>query len=477
MARFNSTRVRTVVPDTVNLAGGQAHAQTPKLELASLVTTNFVTDQYYRSADDSLARLRELEAQVDPLYAAKAAVYARNEDGLRSITHALAAEVVHDNRVKGEQWVKRFLDAVVRRPDDATEIMAYYLARYGKPLPNALKKGLGSALGKFDEYQLAKYRGEGRDFSLVDLVNLVHPKPTAKNAEALKKLVNGELRSTGTFESTLSAAGSSKEAKAEGWRELLESRKIGYFALLKNLRNIAEQAPELVPVALDLLRDEKLIKNSLVLPFRYLTAARQLGAYPKIVAALSDALDTALVNVPEFDNSVVWMDGSGSMQQPVAGNPDLSRADVASLFAAVVFKKSGGDIGIFESDARLVPGLNPNDSTFTIARQVNRSVGYATNFPAIFNRMTKPYENIIIVSDMQGWVGGRTPASNVATYKRRTKSDPHIFSFDLAGYGSLQFPERKTYTLAGFSDKTFGLMENLRVDPGAFVKKIEAVQF
>ena len=478
MARFNDTRTRVVAPDTVNLAGGQAHQQTPKLELASLVTTNFVTDQYYRGAGDSLARLRELEAQVDPLYAAKAAVYARNEDGLRSITHALAAEIVHDQRVKGEQWVKRFLDAVVRRPDDATEILAYYLSRYGKPLPNALKKGLGSALGKFDEYQLAKYRGEGRDFSLVDLVNLVHPRPTEKNAEALKKLVNGELRSTGTFESTLSKAGPSKEAKAEGWRELLESRKIGYFALLKNLRNIAEQAPELVPVALNLLRDEKLIRNSLVLPFRYLTAARQLSAYPEIVAAISDALDIALVNVPKFDNSVVWIDGSGSMGGRVAGNDHLTRLDVAALFGAVVFKKSGGDVGLFESDARLISGLNPRDSTFTIAEQIKSvRLGYATNFHAIFDRMTKPYENVIIFSDMQGWVGYNTPAANVAAYRRRVGANPHIFSFDLAGYGSLQFPERKTYALAGFSDKTFGLMENLRVDPGAFVKKIEAVEF
>ncbi|MCB9285123.1 MAG: hypothetical protein H6563_13690 [Lewinellaceae bacterium] len=36
------------------------------------------------------------------------------------------------------------------------------------------------------------------------------------------------------------------ERKAEAWADLIAADKLGYFALLRNLRNIAEQAPELV---------------------------------------------------------------------------------------------------------------------------------------------------------------------------------------------------------------------------------------
>jgi hypothetical protein len=40
-----------------------------------------------------------------------------------------------------------------------------------------------------------------------------------------------------------------KEAfKKEVWTQLIKERKIGYFALLRNLRNILEQAPDLVPL-------------------------------------------------------------------------------------------------------------------------------------------------------------------------------------------------------------------------------------
>ncbi len=48
--------------------------------------------------------------------------------------------------------------------------------------------------------------------------------------------------------------------------------------------------------------------------------------------------------------------------------------------------------------------------------------------------------------------------------------------FDLLGYGSMQFPERKVMTLAGFSEKVFDLMQITEKDPQVLIKTIEAVQ-
>jgi hypothetical protein len=472
------------VPDTKNLAGGDAFSQDAKLELASLVTTNMVSDQYYRSADDGLQRMRELITEVDPLYAAKAAVYARNEDGIRSITHAVAGELAHG--VKGEQWTKRFYDAVVRRPDDATEILAYYLSRYGKPVPNSLKKGLGSSLGKFDTYQLAKYRGDGKAVSLVDVVNICRPRPTDRNGAALKALVEGTLRSEGTWETKVSQAGKAEDveaAKTEAWAELIRERKIGYFALLRNLRNIAEQAPELVPEACALLEDEKLIRNSLVLPFRFLTALRQLSAYPIYAVAISNALDISLANVPDFGKALVAIDGSGSMSGAVAGNMEMSRKLLGSLFGAALFKKNHSDVLVFGDTAGFVSGLNPTDSTLTITEQINRACyGHSTNFHAIFEKAQKAYDNVIIFSDMQAWVdrgfyGSSSPIQSFANYKARTGAKPNVFAFDLAGYGTAQFPAPQVYQLAGFSDKSLALMDDLKTDKLALVHKIEAITF
>lgn len=63
-------------------------------------------------------------------------------------------------------------EKIVFRPDDMMEIIAYYKAKSGKTLPNAMKKGFALAFDKFDGYQIAKYRGENKAVKLVDVVNL-----------------------------------------------------------------------------------------------------------------------------------------------------------------------------------------------------------------------------------------------------------------------------------------------------------------
>lgn len=480
MSRFNT---QTVTPaqkagDTINLAGGEAFSQSSQLELVSVLLTSFVTDQYYESANDTLTRLNELIGKVEPEFAAKAAIYARNEFGMRSITHVVAAEVAA--RVKGEQWTKRFVAEVVRRPDDMTEIVAYYFGKYGRELPNSLKKGLALAFNKFDGYQLAKYRSEGKAVSLVDVVNLVHPVPVSKNREALQKLVNDELRSEGTWESQLTEAGKAEDseaAKIEAWKGLIESRKIGYFALLRNLRNITEQAPELVPAAAELLVDEKLIRNSLVLPFGFLTALREVDNR-EFTQALNKALDISLVNVPKFaGKTLIVIDHSGSMEAAIA-NGVLERHLVGDVFASALFKTNDADAMVFGTGAGYVKGLNPDDSTLTVAKSIGQvEHGYGTNFHAIFQTATKKYDRIVIFSDMQGWIGRNHPGAVVEDYKRQNKANPFIYSVDLAGYGSMQFPEDRVFALAGFSEKMFDLMGYLETDRKALVHKIESVTF
>jgi hypothetical protein len=341
-----------------------------------------------------------------------------------------------------------------------------------------LKKGLGAALARFDEYQLAKYRRDSAALKLVDAINLLHPPHT----EPLRKLMRGTLPPANTWEIKLTQAGERsgnaeevEELKCEAWEELITSRKLGYFALLRNLRNILEHAPQCVDAALEMLVEEKLIAKSLVLPFRYLTAldALQASGLPRAshaLAALSEAADKSLTNVPRFEGrTLIALDGSGSM----AGRP----LAIGSLFAAVLAKaNSNGDVLVFSNEASLLP-LNLRDSTLSLAREISRSApGGGTNFHAIFQKAELAYERIVILSDMQAWMGFETPAASLLNYRQRTKSDPRIFSFDLAGSGTLQFPERNVYCLAGFSEKSIQTMHFLEKDKSALFREIEAIQ-
>lgn len=475
MSRFNQTETTT---RTVNLAGGEAYKQSPELELVSILFTSFANDTFYKSANDTFETLKTLIARCDKQFVAKAAVYARTVFGMRSITHVTASELA--KYISSERWAKDFFAAVVYRPDDMMEILSYHTTKNGK-VPNSMKKGLAKAFDKFDKYALAKYRGKGKGFKLVDVVNLVHPLPTEKNKEAINALVKGELKSFDTWETELTKAGqtaTNEEEKADFkkdiWVKLIREKKLGYFALLRNLRNIIEQAPEIINEALEQLTNEAVIKKSLVLPFSFTTAFEEIKKLNdgRIVRdtlmALNKAVDIAVNNVPVFDGeTLVVLDVSGSMR----GKP----SQIGALFAAVLVKSNNADFMTFDNSARYV-NLNPMDSTITIAKSIPFTGG-GTDFHSIFKTANKKYDRVVILSDMQGWIGHDTPTRQFNEYKKTTGSNPFIYSFDLNGHGTMQLPEQNVICIAGFSEKVFDIIKLTEPDKKALLNTIKAVEF
>lgn len=494
MAKFNTKSQTT---KTKNLAGGDAFKISSKAEFASILLTSFVENQFYRSKKGTLTQLGKLMDSIpDKKFLAKAAIYARDTHNMRSISHVVAAEIfkLQENgktAVDGEQWPRRFVEKVVVRPDDMLEILSYYYTNVAKNgyVANPLKRGLRAAIAKFDEYQLAKYRGANKTVSLVDIVNLVHPTPTQKNRIALRKLINNTLRATETKESMISAAGQGKEsqeevlsAKKEVWQTLVGERKIGYMALVKSLKKIATEAPEMIDEAINMLVDENLIKKSRLLPFRFSTAIDKLDSVnnaKRFVPALNNALDLAVQNVPVFEGeTLVVLDESGSM----GGNSNYWSTDnpkdpynIGSLFAALLIKKNNADFIGFSDHAKYRV-FNPNDSVLTIRKQMKTDrVNGGTNLGSVFQTINKKYDRIIILSDMQSWKGYGVP-SVFGKYKTNFSANPFIYSFDLSGYGSLQMPENQVFLLTGFSDKVFDVMSLLETDKQALVHEIEKIE-
>ena len=481
MARFN-TRTLADHPDTLNREGAAAYRQEDQLALVSHLLTSFVQDQFYRSADEGLAELIQLISRVDPGFAARAAVYARREFGMRSVTHVVAGQIAAT--VKGEEWTKRFFDAVVVRPDDITEILGFYASAYGlHPLPNSLKKGLAAALRRFDAYELAKYRGEGRLVSLMDAVNLCRPLPTP----AISRLMTGTLPPADTWEVALTQAGRRTRdpnelaaLRRQAWHRLLAEDKLGYMALLRNLRAIVRTFDaQLLQLAERKLVDADAIRSSRVFPFRIAVALDLLRpiAPPGIARALEAAVELSFANVPQMSRrTLIAVDCSGSM----TGGGRVPPLDRAILLAAAFVKRNDCDVMLFSDDAWYVQV--DRAASLDAARQriwaAVRPSG--TRFTAIFDKATKPYDRVIILSDMQAWLpdwcGSTTPTPALERYRRRTGCDPKVFCLDLAGYGTAQFPARRVCQLAGFSDKVFDLMAALESDLDALIETIEAVE-
>ena len=512
MPRFN---LPNHAPDAVNMEKAPAWQMSPKLELAAILLTSLMTDQFYRSSADAQKRIATLTAQ-EPKFAAQAALYARREFGMRSASHVAAAAIA--GSAKGETWTKDFFRKIVYRPDDMAEILALLADSKGQlnAVPNSVKKGFGQAISRLSPYQLAKYRLEGHKVNLADIVNLCHPKPSEKNREALKSLMQGSLRQqeeNATWEARLSAAGQEQgadetetaelqaAAKEQAWSDLLSNNRLGYFALLRNLRNIHSQAPEALDLALEQLRDPARIKRSLVFPYRYLTAMQHAPDEPRIRAAISDAADIALDNAPLLPGrTLVCVDNSGSMSwgaggpvqvarrrqktgmesQPQTMLPTVTASHQAAMFAAALFKAapqnkdSQVDIITFGDHAKYRRDLNPRDSLLSLTFALIENQG-GTSYEAIFRKAAaekQAYDRVIILSDSQSWLGhpGQTGLKN---YRQATGANPAIYAVDLVSYGTLQFPEEKCAAIAGFSEKIFDLMALLEDDRNALLNRIE----
>lgn len=403
MAKFNEKKMAKQ-PTERNFMGEMAFKMEDKEELISTVMTTFLQDEYYEKEATKIARIQELLKKVDPLFAAKLAIYARNEGNLRSVTHFIAAEIA--KYVSGSEWGKRFYDKIIVRPDDMSEIVSAYAHINGmsqkniSKIPNAMKGGFKTALERLDAYQIDKYKMQNREVSLIDLVRLFHPKGNQKNAEAFKRLVNGEslegLYETKIFEKEMTKAGQltkgatedeKKEAKYEAISEVLGNIKgMPIMNLIRNLRNIILYAPDKVEDACAQLRIKDKILKSRLLPFRFATAYAEIEKMSwnkpntdtaitfesdkaeeeltmiqfhslkrSVLDALEDAIQYSVGNIPELEGNVaILVDHSGSCRGDAGGSSAVSAfsktstAMIGNLFGSMMaYRQKNVYIGLF----------------------------------------------------------------------------------------------------------------------------------
>ena len=446
MSKFN---IKNPSTKTVNMAGGEAFKFDVQTELVHAVLTTFLDDKYYEKGKDRIARIARLVKENNPEFVAKLAVVARTEFNLRSVSTLLIAELAKVH--KGDSLVKNTIIASTVRVDDLTELIACV----GTPIPKQVKRGIRNALFKFDRYQLAKYKGEGKGVSLVDIFNLVHPKPEFASDEqklAWKDLMEGNLKSFDTWEVELAGAKDDTERR-EKLSELIMSNKIGYMALLRNINNIIKYgcSTEVIAHAASRISDKNEVSKSKQLPFRYSTAFENVKGNRVFSDAIVDAMEHALSNVPELPGStLIAVDTSGSM----SGNP----IKIASLFAATLAKSNpNADIIQYNTNVSTF-NISSRSTIIDIAKYIQDNAnGGGTRTSLVFEyalQIGKKYDRFIIISDNESWGEGYGGVQNVYNqYKNVTNTDPFIYAIDIAGYGTKDISSSKVTHLGSWSDR------------------------
>ena len=488
MGKYNSKK-ESVKPTEVNYMGEMAFKLADKELLVSTVMTTFLQDSYYEREGEIVKRITDLVDKVDPLFAAKLAIYARNEGNLRSVTHLVSALLA--KYVGGTDWGKRFYNKIVVRPDDMSEIVSAYANLNGmglndlKKIPNSIKKGFKEALERLDAYQIDKYKMQNREVSLIDLVRLFHPKGNQKNAEAYKRLVNGEsladLYESKVLEKEMTKAGqttkdATQEEKMEAKREAITAvldnvKGMPVMNLLRNLRNILLYAPNKVNDACEQLTIEKKILNSRLLPFRFATAYAEIEKVmyddakskpassivfeseetkqqvteskfnelkQNLLDAIEGAIEIACQNIPELDgNCAILVDDSGSMRGDAGGHSRVSAFSrtnssmIAHLFASMMaWRQHDVYVGLFGDRLIQVPYkrdvklLDFNRQSYEIGSRCGGATeaGIYTFLENVVKERKK-IDNIIVFSDCQIGRGG----SFTAWYGNKIGERSHHF--------------------------------------------------
>ncbi|GAB3694039.1 TROVE domain-containing protein [Spirosoma flavus] len=483
------------VTKTVNHEGAKAYALTPEAELYTAVVTTMLNDTFYENADDRLARIQALISKVDPVFVAKLAVYVRERMYLRSAPVMLLGELakVHN----GDGLVGQAVGRTIQRPDEITELLAYYQLtnqRTGTKKLNRISKqlqrGLSTAFNKFDEYQFAKYNRDTA-VKLRDALFLVHPKAKDESQQTIfNKMVTGTLETPYTWETELSALGkirfedvAAKEAAVRTkWEELIDSGRLGYMAMLRNLRNMLEAgvSGKHVEKVCVILASEKAVQNAKQLPFRFLAAYREIkelsfGHVPVLIDALEKAVTASVANLRGFSadtNVVIACDVSGSMQMPVSPRSKVLFYDIGLLLGMLLQSKCRNVVsGMF--GARWQTVTLPSRSVLANVGEFYRragEVGYSTNgYLVIDDLIRRRYkaDKVMLFTDLQLWNSfavHQNTAMNIQVKWLQYKSlfpDARLYLFDLAGHGNtpLRIEKNDVYLIAGWSDKIFDVLQ------------------
>lgn len=441
-----------------------------------LVSSFYGKDDYGTFHNTNMASVKNLTKDLVSAnqfdFLANVIVFAASVANIR--TFSLVATVLFAQELANQKKqfanMKLLVSKVIRRADSLTELYAYALQIFGKKnnIPLSIKKGVGMAFNNFDEYQFGKYNRKGA-LTFKDLLRIVHPVPKdAAQSELFAKIMTDTLATPYTWETELSAngqlKGSAKKSDRVIWTELIESRRIGYMALLRNLRNIQDAGIAVGSAPFEALKsqltDPVAVRRSKQFPFAFVNAFDNTYdiSYKNIVR---QALNVSADNIPSFGKDVlIVVDHSGSMGGFFAKSPMHTAMMFAAMLSKAYAHTANVKVVVFANSAKTVS--LKNEDVLDDANALFNSMGSGgTNFDSAIaeaNRVMPNPDVVYVLSD-----GDVNPVrKQVAGEKLSQTMWKNAFRvcFNFKSTESTPFGVNDGWTyLGGFSDKVFQYLD------------------
>jgi len=496
---------------TLNYEGELAFKLDPLTDLYIRVASRLVgQDKFYESgkiADIELLNSIKKVLDIDPEFVLQLAVYCRENLYLRSVPMLLLAEFANSDKIGKVPYARDYVTRTIQRADELTELMAYQFARCkitkcNTKLPSMIRYGIRNAFSKFNEYQFAKYNRDG-EVKLRDAMFLTRPEPLSEDRKILyKKIAENELDIPETWEVMRSTGRMT-------WHDVInvifhkDGKINNYMAQLRNIRNCLQDKTvtnDDVLLLCKMLSDEKAVLNSKQIPFRFLSAYREVANMsptahlaPQVMDALETAVSYSINNIPKLNGTtLIACDVSGSMNIPVSKNSKVENWDIGIVLGMIAHKFCDQSItGIFGTDwkpvalAKYSSGILANSMKL---HSISNEVGWSTNGYKVIKYLldtNTQVERIMIFTDCQlwntyenGYTTGQSFADLFVKYQH-TYPNVKLYCFDLSGYGNVMIPQdnKGVCLIGGWSDKVFdfiGAFESL--GKNTVIDKIKAIK-
>lgn len=324
MSKVNPT-VKNSSMDSERLAGGmglRAAKQTDIQTLRRITLANLLWEDCAYVDGKSLAQeIVRLVPLCNPKDVANLALECRLVQKLRHTPLFLVSEMCKYDATR--VYVGEILPKIITRADMITDFLAIYWKDGKRPLANQAKRGLAASFHNFDAYQFAKYDRDAK-IKLRDVMFLCHPKATdAQEEELFRMIAERSLPIPDTWEVALSAGADKKET----WTRLINTRKIGGMAFLRNLRNMKNAHVEFDTI----IKGLNELKGTMLLPLDYLKAARMAPEFESYIEA---KMMDSYARLPKLPGKTLFIvDVSGSMGNTTSSGTNFTRLDQACAMA------------------------------------------------------------------------------------------------------------------------------------------------
>ena len=474
--------------DTLNRELAPAHAYGPEHKLAQLAATGTLQDNFYAAAESQLGDVLDAARGCDPLFVAKAAIYARTRGTMKDMPALLAAWLtvaapdlsvpVFERVVDNGRMLRNFVQIMRSGAVGRTSLGSRPKRLVQRWLERASMRALMQA-------------ATGSDPSLADVVRMVHPKPADEARRAFYARLIGKPYDVAALPAEIAAFEAWKRdpalplpevpfewltafpLTADQWAEL--AGRMGWQALRMNLNTLARNGAFAVDGVTDRvaarLSDAAALAKARVLPYQLMAALGSVGeGVPlKVRAALETALEASLAAVPAVPGRVVVCpDVSGSMSSPVTGYRKGSSSkvrciDVAALVAAAILRRNRS-AQLLPFECSVVPlELDPFARVAANAQRLASIGGGGTNVSAplaLLNARGAEVDLVVIVSDNESWVDASRygATATMREWERLKNRVPaaKLVCIDLQPYGTTQAKSRRDIVnVGGFSDAVF----------------------